>query len=150
LRDAEATAIDWAHIDVDGGWITITEEVAKLTDDGDGTRRLIPIRGCLKAWIKDCAKKSGRFSVCVSSKAIKNCADRKVTWKRNCLRHSYSYAVAGQRHSSGGDPQWQSPAIIRKHYLQVVKPAQAAAWFNVLPVAGAEGDEKIAHLQTAN
>jgi hypothetical protein len=26
-----------------------------------------------------------------------------------------------------------SPAIIRKHYLRVVKPDQAKAWFNVLP-----------------
>lgn len=138
LRDAEATAIDWSHIDLNGGWITITEEVAKLTDDDDGTRRLIPVRPCLKSWLKDYVKPSGKvYPHAYSSKQIAElCENAKVSWKRNCLRHSYiSYAVAESNdipavaiHSGN------SPAIIRKHYLQVVKPDAAKEWFNIVPV----------------
>src|SRR5262249_3965332 len=43
LRDSEAAAIDWRHVDLNEGWITVTEEVAKQSDDSDGLRRLIPI-----------------------------------------------------------------------------------------------------------
>ena len=41
LRDSEAAAIDWCNIDLAGGWIEITEDVAKASDDDAGTRRLV-------------------------------------------------------------------------------------------------------------
>ena len=142
LRDSEATAIDYRHIDLKEGWIEITEEVAKASDDDDGTRRLIPIRDCLKTWLAPYAKSSGR--VCPFDNTSKQiaalCEKAGVEWKRNCLRHSYiSYAIAESNdiptvaiHSGN------SPAVIRKHYLRVVKPAQAKAWFGVLPTGAAE------------
>ena len=127
LRDSEATAIDWRNIDLEGGWIEITEEVAKASDDENGTRRLIPVRPCLKSWLADHAKKTGRLCPFdnTSKQIAALCEAAGVTWKRNCLRHSYiSYAVAESNdipmvatHSGN------SPAIIKQHYLRVVKPS---------------------------
>jgi integrase len=137
LRDSEASAIEWQHIDLNGGWIEITDEVAKQSDDEEGLRRLIPVRDCLKDWIGEHAKQSGR--VCPFDNTPKQiaalCETAGVTWKRNCLRHSYiSYAVA----ESGDIPlvathSGNSQAIIRQHYLRVVKPEAAKEWFNVVP-----------------
>ena len=141
LRDAEAQAIDWRNVDLGSGWIEITEEVAKASDD-DGTRRLIPIRDCLKTWLAPYAKPSGQ--VCPFDNTTKQiaalCEAAGVDWKRNCLRHSYiSYAVV----ESGDIPQvaihsGNSPAVIRQHYLRVVKPEAAKAWFDARPHAAAE------------
>ena len=85
LRDSEATAIDWRNIDLDGGWIEITEEVAKASDDENGTRRLIPIRPCLKSWLTDHAKKAGRLCPFdnTSKQIAALCEAAGVTWKRN-------------------------------------------------------------------
>jgi integrase len=153
LRDSEATAIDWRHIDPNSGWIEITEEVAKASDDDDGCRRMVPIRDCLKAWLKPYLKSSGR--VCPFDNTAKQiaalCVDAGVTWKRNCLRHSQiSYAVA----ESGNIPEvaihsGNSPAIIKAHYWNPrVTPDQAKAWFNVLP-AGAVPAGKVTDLPKA-
>ena len=153
LRDSEARQIDWRDIDMASGWIEITEEVAKASDDEEGCRRLVPIRDCLKAWLKDYSKPSGR--VCPFENTAKQiaalCVDAGVTWKRNCLRHSQiSYAVAESKdipavaiHSGN------SPAIIKQHYWNPrVTPEQAKAWFNVLPAAGVP-QGKIADLPKA-
>ena len=137
LRDSEARAIDWQNIDLAGGWIEITEEVAKASDDENGTRRLIPVKDCLKAWLKDRSKESGR--VCRFDNTSKQisalCEASGVAWKRNCLRHSYvSYAIAESNDIPAvATHSGNSPAVIRQHYLRVVKPDAAKAWFSVLP-----------------
>jgi integrase len=137
LRDAEATAIDWKHIDLEEGWITITEEVAKQSDDEQGLRRLIPIRPCLKAWLKDRSKASGRvYPFYTTSKQIAAlCEKAGVEWKRNCLRHScisYSVAQSGD-FAAVAIQSGNSVAVIKQHYYQVVKPAKAAEWFAITP-----------------
>lgn len=120
--------------------------MAKASDDDDRTRRLIPVRDCLKAWLLPCAKSAGR--VCpfenTSRQIAELCEAAGVKWQRNCLRHSYiSYAVAESNdipavaiHSGN------SPAVIRKHYLRVVRPGAAKAWFSVLPT-GAQGGNSL-------
>jgi hypothetical protein len=58
-----------------------------------------------------------------------------VPWKRNGLRHSFiSYRIAdtnevGKVAYEAGN----SPAIIQRHYLKVVTPRQAKAWFGIVP-----------------
>jgi integrase len=144
LRDAEAAAIDWSHVDLKAGWIEITEEVAKLNDDDEGTKRLVPVRDCLKAWLTRHAKASGR--VCPFENTTKQiaalCEAAGVKWKRNCLRHSYiTYAVA----ETGDMPMvamhcGNSVPIIKKHYLNPrIKPDDSKAWFAVKPPTAPHG-----------
>ena len=137
LRDAEASRLGWRNVDLADGWIDIGDAVAKNSDNDEGNRRLVPIRPSLRAWLEPHAKQSGPVcSVGNTANAIVDlCAAAGVEWERNCLRHSYiSYAIA----ESNDIPRvavesGNSPAIIRKHYLRVVKPAQAKAWFAVAP-----------------
>ncbi len=141
LRDAEASRLDWRNVDLEDGWIDIGDTVAKNSDNDEGNRRLVPISPCLRAWVEPHAKKSG--PVCAvgntANAIVDLCAAAGVEWERNCLRHSYiSYAIA----ESNDIPRvavesGNSPAIIRKHYLHVVKPAQAKEWFSILPSTAA-------------
>lgn len=137
LRDSEAAAIDWKHVDLEGGWVEVTEEVAKQKDDENGVRRLIPVRPCLKAWLKDHVEKEGKVypHEFTSKQLAALCTKAGVTWKRNCLRHSYiSYAIAESNDlEKVAFQSGNSPAIIKQHYLQVVKPDAAKAWFGILP-----------------
>jgi integrase len=137
LRDSEASAIEWQHIDLNEGWITITEEVAKQTDSAAGLRRLIPVRPCLKQWLKPYVKESGRvFPYDASSKQVSAlCKLARVTWKRNCLRHAcVSMAVAESGDFANVALQsGNSVAVIKQHYYQVAKPAVAAEWFGITP-----------------
>jgi integrase len=145
LRDSEASLIEWQHIELADkaddagrwGWITITDEVAKQAAHDDGVRRLAPVRAVLRDWLLPHVKRTGKIApfANMQKQARKLAADVGVTWKRNCLRHSYiSYAIA----ESADVPRvamesGNSPEIIRRHYLRVVRPEASKIWFGVSP-----------------
>ena len=60
-----------------------------------------------------------------------------VRWKKNALRHSFiSYRVADvQNVHQVALECGNSPAIIFKHYREVVRPAEAKKWFGIQPNA---------------
>lgn len=144
LRGAEIQRLDWSEVDLEDGFIEVKAEKAK-TD----TRRLVPIKPNLAAWLRGCRKKSGL--VCpfknvvnqlmklvgeVNKSLPKETLDKdKMRWKKNALRHSYiSYRVAECADVARvSDESGNSPAIIKSNYLKRVKPDQAAEWFNVMP-----------------
>ena len=60
-----------------------------------------------------------------------------LKWKHNALRHSFiSYRVAETQNvaqvalEAGNRPQ-----MIFKHYRELVRPAEAKAWFGIVPAA---------------
>jgi integrase len=153
LRGAEIQRLDWSEMDLEDGFIEVKAEKSK-TD----TRRLVPMKPNLAAWLKCCWKKSGPVCpfqnvvnqlmklVTKINKALpKGAPDKdKMRWKKNALRHSYiSYRVAECGDVARvADESGNSPAVVRTNYLRRVKPAQAAEWFNIMP-ARAEGIETI-------
>jgi integrase len=132
LRGEEIKRLDWGEIDLADGFIEVAADKAK-TD----TRRLVPIKDNLRAWLLPLAKQKG--PVCpfknVVNPLMHLAADAKVEWKKNALRHSFiSYRVAECADVPRvADESGNSPAIIRTNYLQRVKPKQAQAWFAILP-----------------
>lgn len=62
---------------------------------------------------------------------------RTVEWKANALRHSFiSYRVADiQNVNQVALECGNSPAIIFKHYRELVRPAEAKKWFGIVPEA---------------
>jgi integrase len=132
LRGEEIKRLDWSEIDLVDGFIEVAADKAK-TD----TRRLVPIKDNLKAWLLPLAKQQG--PVCqfknVVNKLMQLATEAKVAWKKNALRHSFiSYRVAECADVPRvADESGNSPAIIRTNYLQRVKPKQAQAWFGILP-----------------
>jgi integrase len=156
LRGAEIQRLDWSEIDLEDGFIEVKAEKAK-TD----TRRIVPIKANLKAWLNECKKKAG--AVCAFKNVVnqlmklvakinkampkKTPEKEKMRWKKNALRHSYiSYRVADCADVARvADESGNSPAIIRSNYLKRVKPAQAKEWFNVMP-ASSEAVEKVVQM----
>ena len=144
LRGAEIQRLDWSEIDLEDGFIEVKAEKAK-TD----TRRLVPIKPNLSAWLRKCEKKSGpvcaygnvvnqlmKLVATSNNKLPANTPEKeKLKWVKNGLRHScISYRVAECADVARvADESGNSPAIIKANYLRRVKPSQAAEWFNISP-----------------
>ena len=58
-------------------------------------------------------------------------------WKKNALRHSFiSYRVADTQNVNQTALECgNSPAVIFKHYRELVRPAEATKWFGIAPDA---------------
>lgn len=158
LRGAEIQRLDWSEVDLQDGFIEVTAEKSK-TD----TRRLVPVKPNLAAWLQEHRKKSGpvcpfknvvnqlmKLVAKVNKTLPKDATDKeKMQWKKNALRHSYiSYRVAECADVARvADESGNSPAVIKSNYLKRVKPDASKEWFNVMP-AGVAG-EKIAQIPIA-
>jgi integrase len=131
---------DWADIDLEDGFIEIKAENAKTK-----TRRIVPIKENLKAFLKPLAKKNGKVvTVKNTSKELgitaANTADKAngieaLEWKHNALRHTYISARVAECAdvSRVADEAGNSPQVIRTNYLKRMRPAAAAEWFAIMP-----------------
>ncbi|MBN9689736.1 MAG: hypothetical protein J0M24_05815 [Verrucomicrobia bacterium] len=131
LRQAEIQRLDWSEISFDRGHIEVTAAKAKTAG-----RRLVPLLPVLRTWLEP-YRATG--PVCdlsnVAKPLLKAAKAAGIAWKRNALRHSYiSYRVAAlQDVSRVALEAGNSPAMIFKHYRELVTPETAAAWFDVQP-----------------
>jgi integrase len=140
LRHAEIARLEWRDIDLEDGFIEVKAENAK-TD----TRRIVPLKANLKAFLKPLAKKNGKVVSLVNTtkhllKTATDTADAKneieaMEWKHNALRHTYISARVAE---SGDVPRvadeaGNSPQVIRTNYLKRIRPAAAAEWFAIAP-----------------
>jgi len=140
LRHAEIARLEWQDIDLEEGFIEVKAENAK-TD----TRRIVPLKANLKAFLLPLAKKSGKVVSLVNTtkqllKTATDTADVKneieaLEWKHNALRHTYISARVAE---SGDVPRvadeaGNSPQVIRTNYLKRMRPAAAAEWFAIAP-----------------
>lgn len=140
LRHAEIARLEWQDIDMEEGFIEVKAENAK-TD----TRRIVPLKDNLKAFLKPLVKKSGKVVSVVNTtkqllKTASDTADDEneieaMEWKHNALRHTYISARVAE---SGDVPRvadeaGNSPQVIRTNYLKRMRPAAAAEWFAIQP-----------------
>jgi integrase len=68
----------------------------------------------------------------------KTCADAKIKWPANALRHSFaSYHLAQFKNAAATAAELghTSPTMLYKHYREVVRPDAAAQWWQVMPPA---------------
>ena len=139
LRTAEILRLKWADVDLAGGFIHVSADAAKTA-----SRRLVPIQPNLSAWLRPYSQKRGLIwcppnnlqearDVCVKAAGVK--------WKTNACRHSFASYRMAETMDAGkvALEMGNSPAMIFKHYRELVKPAAAKSWFAVAPVT----DEKI-------
>ena len=63
---------------------------------------------------------------------------RRFCWKHNALRHSFiSYRVAQvQNVAQVALEAGNSPRMVFSNYRELVRPADASAWFSISPAAG--------------
>ena len=141
LRHAEIGRLEWQDIDMEEGFIEVKAENAK-TD----TRRIVPLKPNLKAFLQKVEKKSGKVVPVVNTtkhllKTAMGTADAKndikaLEWKHNALRHTYISARVAE---SGDVPRvadeaGNSPQVIRTNYLKRMRPKAALEWFGIMPV----------------
>lgn len=141
LRHAEIQRLEWEDIDLTEGFIEIKAHKAKTQ-----TRRIVPIKANLKAFLQPIAKTSGKVISLVNTskellKTAANTADAEnkieaLEWKHNALRHTYISARVAECAdvSRVADEAGNSPQIIRTNYLKRLRPAAASEWFGIMPV----------------
>lgn len=137
LRDSEARALCWEHIDLESGWVDIPEHIAKQADDDEGVARMVKIRPSLAEWLRGNARKAG--PICPYSNSVKQLLKLAkvagVKIPRNALRHSFISAAVtlSSDLNAVAVEAGHSPTVIRQHYWRKMRPEQANAWFAVTP-----------------
>lgn len=134
LRAAELSRLDWSAVNLDRRMIELRAGQAKTA-----SRRIVPISDNLAAWLQFVERKGAVIPDLDYYRQTTALAKKLgVPWPRNVLRHSFiSYRVAliqdvNQVALEAGN----SPAIIFKHYRELVTEESARAWFGILPPEG--------------
>ena len=140
LRHAEIARLEWRDIDLEDGFIEVRAENAK-TD----TRRIVPLKPNLKAFLEKVEKKSGKVVPLVNTtkkllEAATDTADAEkeieaLEWKHNALRHTYISARVAECGDVPrvADEAGNSPQVIRTNYLKRMRPTAATEWFAIVP-----------------
>ena len=135
LRRAEIQRLEWSEVDFEGGFIEVKAAKAKTA-----SRRLVTIQGNLRAWLDPYRIYTG--CVCPRNLQKKLNHDRdhaglRSNWLQNALRHSFgSYHLARFNDAARlALEMGNSPAMIFKHYRQLVKPEQAELYWKIAPAA---------------
>ena len=136
LRSAEIERLDWSEIDLSGKLIHVKAEKSKSAQ-----RRLVTISDNLTAWLAPHMRNSGPV-VDVERSIVARRETRKAlgvkSWPANALRHSFaSYHLAHYKNAAATAAELghTSPAMLYKHYRELVRPNEAAKWWNIAPSA---------------
>jgi integrase len=138
LRTAEIERLEWRDIDQTGGFITVAADRVRTA-----SRRIVPIVPNLAQWLARYARRKGKIWKGTTNdlQDARAAAVKKsgVPWKDNGLRHSFiSYRLASiQNAAQVALEAGNSPAMVFRHYREIVRPAAAATWFAIAPEAPA-------------
>jgi integrase len=136
LRAAEIERLEWPAVDLAGGFITVDAEKAKTK-----ARRLVPALPNLAQWLAPYAARKGNVwqgsVIALREARAETVKAAGVPWKDNGLRHSFiSYRLAQiQNAAQVALEAGNSPAIVFRHYRELVKPEAAKTWFAITPQA---------------
>jgi integrase len=149
IRAAELHKLDWSEVDLEAGLIEIKAHKAKTA-----RRRLVKIEPVLKAWLKSETERRGPLVTPGCLAEVKKAAraagfgrpgtetpeEKKAgiklhPWPSNALRHSFgSYWLAKHQDVAALSLQMgNSPAIVFGHYRELVRPAEAERFWDLMP-----------------
>jgi integrase len=156
LRTCEVEKLDWSEVDLDSGLIEVKAAKAKTAK-----RRHAPIAENLAGWIRSFAKLSGpvapeglrkRFDECrrnagfgrpgTETEEEKKAGVKLIKWPQNAMRHSYGSYRLAQCHDVArvSLEMGNSPQMVFDHYRELVKPKEAARYWEL---ATAESGSKV-------
>ena len=163
--ESEIKRLDWRQIDLEEKVIEVDSDADE--DETKTGRRTVKMHDNLVQWLRPYVKKSGRIIATASISPLwkKLRADKRKAgfgtpgsetpqerkagvklqqWTPDITRHTYISNLITECGDIGvvATQAGNSPQIIRKHYLSLVKPASASAFWNIAPPA-TEGGEKI-------
>lgn len=145
LRRAEAERLTWGHIhfEADPPYVELPSSVTKTN-----RRRICELPISAIAWLKPLAgEPSGHLGLSETVYRDRlHAAARmaKIKWKNNVLRHSFgTYRLAATRNAAlVAEEMGNSPAVVRTHYTNIASPAQAAAWWRIVPSRNDESNAR--------
>jgi integrase len=132
LRHAELLRLEWEDIRFEQGFVEVKAKKAKTAQ-----RRLIPIQPNLQAWLAPYAAQTGPVCPWISVRRTVVTLGKTlgIRWPKNGLRHSYAtYRLAEcQDAAKVALEMGNTPAMIFRHYRELVTPRDAAAWWSIAP-----------------
>ncbi len=134
VRSAELARLQWPDIDLAGGFVTVGAAKAKTA-----SRRIVPVCPALREWLAPWAGQTGKVwdkgELTLRRRREATAKAAGVPWKANGLRHSYaSYRLAATQDAAKVALEMgNSPAVVFRHYRELVKPAEAERWFAIRP-----------------
>jgi integrase len=138
LRAAEIERLDWSEVDLEEALIEVTAKKAKTAQ-----RRVVTILPNLMRWLEPYRQLSGSVVPANLRWLLLDAREQAglKEWPSNALRHSYaSYHLAKFRDAAALALQMGHTGtnLIFKHYREVVKPRDAALYWNIAPATDAE------------
>ena len=131
LRRAELERLEWHEVDLESALIEIPASKAKSAAD-----RFVKIEPNLAAWLKPHMQPRGNV-VPLNYRELLDAtryAAGITRWPKNALRHSFaSYHLAQFNDAAALSLQLghTSPHLVFKHYRQVVRPKEAARYWQI-------------------
>lgn len=141
LRSAELARLHWKAVNLERRLIELRADQAKTA-----SRRIVPISDNLAAWLAPLQREGKVFKVkAVPRMASVLAGTVGLRWPQNVLRHSYiSYRLAQTQDANKVALEaGNSPAIIFKHYRELVTEEAAEKWFSIFPPEGWTPPERI-------
>jgi integrase len=140
LRTAELGRMDWKEVHFDSGLVEVAAAKAKTA-----SRRFIEMRPNLKAWLAPYKGSTGPlfpagFGLRSGIEADRAAAGIKQ-WPPNALRHSFaSYTLAHEKDAArlALELGHSDQALIFQHYRELVRPKEAAEYWNLHPAPASE------------
>lgn len=146
VRSAELARLNWEDFDFEHRLIVLRASKSKTAQ-----RRHIPIQPNLLEWLRPYRDEKGpvvpskkvqlRVRQLLEKEVINNGQkELGIEWKPNALRHSYgSYRLPVVKSAAElALEMGNSPPMIFRHYRELVKPAEAARYWAIMPPAGYE------------
>ncbi len=136
LRSAEIERLEWKDVNFPKRFIVVTAEKAKTA-----SRRTVPISENLAAWLAPYGNRTGKVWQGDSDKYLYRAQETTakaagIDWKHNALRHSfasYRFALLNQDAGRVAGELGNSPAMVHKHYKELVASDDATRWFAIVP-----------------
>jgi integrase len=131
-KEGGKPGLQWENILWDKAKIDVPAKVSKTRH-----RRLATMTDAALAWLEEFRNSKGpvahesRFWRCIPTLT----KHAQVQWKPDALRHSFaSYRLAITRNITAlAEDMGNSPAMIRKHYLDIKHEDEAVRWFGLRP-----------------
>lgn len=135
LRPAELARLEWENVDFEAGLIEVTAEKSKTA-----RRRFVKIQPNLAEWLSPYAGRKGAAG-CPNLRKTVEAARRGAgvaEWPSNALRHGFaSYHLAHFQDAAALALEMghTDSGMIFEHYRQLVKPKDAARYWQIKPAA---------------
>jgi len=135
LRRAEIERLAWSEIDFEAGVIEVKASKSKTA-----SRRLVTMQPNLCEWLAPYRTCTGRVCLVNLQQKINDDRERaglRTEWPHNGLRHSFgSYHLARFNDAAKlALEMGNSPAVIFRHYRELVKPKDADRYWKVAPAS---------------